>query len=272
LSDIPTDIAKDEELRTATSGTGLNASVRASTIINEVITARGSESSLKAYIDDHSTIDDLITNINALTTGEIDEERVEGLTDKVDADSVIAAINDSEEVTKINPTQIDTSSMAGVVPIGGMVDYFGTTAPTDWALLDGAEYDIATYPVAAALFVGIGSPGVGKFCVPDVRGYTTVMLKTGDVDFGILNTTKGAKTHQLTTTEMAGHTHTFTGSAAGAVSYDPPVMVDSATPGTHELPKMLAVSAAGTTDSTGGDTAHNNIQPSYVVNKIVRLK
>jgi microcystin-dependent protein len=49
-------------------------------------------------------------------------------------------------------------------------------------------------------------------------------------------------------------------------------MVDEATPGTHELPQMVAVATSGTTDSTGGDTAHNNIQPSYVVNKIVRLK
>ena len=268
-SAIPSEIATDVEVLSATSGTGLNASVRATTIINEVIAARGSETSLKAYIDDHSMKDDLITNINALATGEIDEERVEGLTDKVDAGSIIAAINDSVEVELIDGVKVDFSS---IVPIGGMVDYFGLTAPTDWALLDGSQYAIATYPVAAALFTGIGSPGVGNFCVPDLRGYTTVMLKAGDADFGTINTTKGAKTHQLTTTELAGHTHAFAGSAAGAGSYVPPVNVNSATPGTHELPQMKSVSASGNTDSTGGDTAHNNIQPSYVVNKIVRLK
>ncbi len=269
---IPSEIATDAELLSATSGTGLNASIRATTIINDVVTARGSESSLKAYIDEHSTIDDLITNINSLSTGEIDEERVEGLADKVDADSIIAAINDSEEAEQIETDKIDFSAFAGFVPIGGMVDYFGDVAPTDFALLDGSEYAIATYPVTAALFGGIGNPGVGNFCVPDLRGYTTVMLKTGDADFGTINTTKGAKTHQLTTAELATHSHNQAGSVNGTMPYVPPVLVKHDPTGTHEVCNSVVVPVAGDTGNAGSDTAHNNIQPSYVVNKIVRLK
>ena len=104
-----------------------------------------------------------ISNKTAVTSTNIDDEilinRVSGTTGlyRVSRANLFSAI----------PTN----------PPGIIVPYGGTTAPTGWALCDGAEYSKVTY---AALFAVIGfnfkdpllisDGGVSFFCVPDLRG------------------------------------------------------------------------------------------------------
>jgi microcystin-dependent protein len=64
----------------------------------------------------------------------------------------------------------------------------------------------------------------------------------------------GAETHTLSTAELAAHTHSVHATAAvltGAGGSDGPV-------------------GTTVTGSTGGGGAHNNLQPSAVLNKIIK--
>lgn len=84
-------------------------------------------------------------------------------------------------------------------------------------------------------------------------GKVLVGIDTTDADFDTAEKTGGEKTHTLTTTEMPSHSHTVNvgNTGIGALS--------------------LTVSGqnsnfqAGAVGSTGGDVAHNNVQPYIVV-------
>ena len=269
-SAIPSEIATDAELLSATSGTGLNASVRATTIINEVIAAREGEASLEDNLGNYLLIDDVITEINA-SEDTIDEERVEGLTGKANQATIIAEINDSEEIEQIDVAKVNLSTLPGVVDFNCPVFCLDAVAPTGWTIANGGQHLAASYPIAATRYSAYGSPDPGYFCVPDMRGMVPVGLKSGDASFGTLGGTVGAKTHQLSTAELATHNHNQAGSVSGTTPYIPPVLVKHDPTGTHAVFNSAVVPVAGATGSAGSGTAHNNIQPSIVGNYIVRL-
>lgn len=86
------------------------------------------------------------------------------------------------------------------------------------------------------------------------KGRTLVSLDSEDTDFDTAEETIGAKTHTLDITEIPSHTHTISGlqNPLGTGSSGSP---DN---GASSYPTV-------TTNATGGDGAHNNIQPSIVV-------
>ena len=150
--------------------------------------------------------------------------------------------------------------VAGGVPTGAGQDWYGgnNAPPTGWLVCNGSAISRATY---AALFAVIGTTfGVGDgsttFNIPDSRGRTLVGYKSADSDFGTIGATPGEKTHVLTTNEMPSHVHACGSSSSGgggATGY----YAGNAGPGII-------------TSSTGGDGAHNNIQPSLVATKIIK--
>lgn len=109
----------------------------------------------------------------------------------------------------------------------------------------------------ATLFASIGitwgaGDGTTTFTLPDARRRAPV--GKGGVGTGTLGATVGssggAETHTLTVAQLASHTHTqeainADGTYAGAGGGNPSGGVSS-------------------TGSAGGDTAHNNMQPSYI--------
>jgi hypothetical protein len=84
-------------------------------------------------------------------------------------------------------------------------------------------------------------------------GRVMVGLNADDEDFDTVEETGGAKTHTLTISEMPAHTHTY---------------VEDYSTNAYG-PNSTGIIKDGTrsknTGSTGGDTAHNNLQPYIVV-------
>lgn len=184
-------------------------------------------------------------------------------------------------------------------PIGGVIDFWGTTLPTGFLLCAGQEISRSTY---AALFAVIGTnAGAGNgsttFNLPDYRGRASA----GKDDMGgaaasrlttagsgvagaTLGAAGGAQNVTLTEAQMPAHTHTLSGSTSSSGthshSYIEAVRVpffggsgagldlsnsttDPAGAHTHTL--------SGTAASTGGGQAHSNVQPTIVCNKIMRV-
>ena len=79
-------------------------------------------------------------------------------------------------------------------------------------------------------------------------GRTIVGVDSSDTDFDTVRETGGAKTHQLTIAELPSHTHTVTMSTNDS---DNDFLSEGNNTGTSTF----------TTSPTGGDQAHNNLQP-----------
>lgn len=154
------------------------------------------------------------------------------------------------------------AAVAGILlPTGLILPYGGSTAPTGWLLCQGQAISRTTY---AALFAIIGTAyGVGDgsttFKVPDMQGRIPVGLNTSDTDFNTLGKSGGAKTHTLSIAEMPSHTHGIPvyaggGSTNGVQSYDAAVL-----------------QTTRQTNSQGGGSAHNNLQPFNTVAYIIKF-
>lgn len=168
-------------------------------------------------------------------------------------------------IIQYDPTSLRWRPVSLPEPIGTIKSFGGGTVPEGFLLRDGSNISRTTY---ASLFNEVGTTwGVGDgsttFGVGDDR--RKVDVGSGGSGTGTLGNavgnTGGAETHTLTTAEMPAHDHDMLG-------YNNP----SANSGL--LAGGGAQATTNTTDiqNTGGGGAHNNIQPSNVVTKIIRFQ
>lgn len=155
-------------------------------------------------------------------------------------------VNGDLILTKHDGSSINAGSVIGPVgpqgpqglgPIPGEIKMWSGAALPDpalygtWVWANGAIYDAATHPIAAAHIDpawktahGSPDPGAGKFRVPDMRGYVPAGLDAMPVGspranhvtraeaIGIAKIT-GEEKHVLIIAEHASHTHPFRGNA-----------------------------------------------------------
>lgn len=163
-------------------------------------------------------------------------------------------------------------------PVGAIMNWAGAADPADtsWLICDGRAISRSTY---AALFGVIASTygngdGSTTFNIPDVRGRVPIGAGTGaGLTSRTLAATGGEETHQLTTAEIASHTHAIPSAAVNP----------GGTIGSHVAasgPDFSAPQAIGVnnwqggspnTGSAGSGGTHNNMQPYLVLNHIIRV-
>lgn len=149
------------------------------------------------------------------------------------------------------------------LPIGSMIPFGGTEAPTGWLICDGSMLNREAYKeLFEAIGTNFGTDGPGNFYIPDLRGKVVVGQDTTDSDFG-MGATGGEKKHTLTVEEMPSHTHTtntvFPFTAGGLTTCTP--NSDSAS---------YTGVATDVINATGGNQPHNNLQPYQVTNYIIK--
>jgi microcystin-dependent protein len=186
------------------------------------------------------------------------------------------------------------------IPAGVVLSYAGATAPSGWLFCYGQAVSRSTY---AVLFAAIGSQfgggdGTTTFNLPAARGRvvagkdnmggTSANRLTGSfggVNGDNLGAVGGAESHLLLVAEMPSHDHAGTTSTTGShahVQYgsgSPGVEVAAVYTGSGSTPAPQT-SATGTggahshtfnTDDAGGDAPHSNIQPTIVLNQIIKI-
>jgi microcystin-dependent protein len=165
-------------------------------------------------------------------------------------------------------------SLDKITPIGSILDFAGTSAPTGWLLCYGQTLDASANTQYQDLFDVIGNTFGGTnntdFVVPDLRGRVVagqddmggssanrLTGASGGVNGDTFGAAGGAETHTLITAEIPAHTH--------PLDLGPPTETGGGT-----VANSFASPSGGTTGSTGGGGAHNNVQPTLILNKIIK--
>lgn len=172
--------------------------------------------------------------------------------------------------------------------VGSVTDYAGATAPNGWLLCYGQAISRTTYAdlfTAISTTYGIGD-GSTTFNLPDIRGRVVAGQDdmggtsanrltdlSGGLDGNTLGDTGGAETHTLTTAQTEAHYHLLTASGGVAEASTADNYLSESRTGSGDA----AYTAQGRdtapdrarSSSVGGGEAHNNVQPTIILNKII---
>ena len=184
---------------------------------------------------------------------------------------------------------------AALIPPGTILPYGGSSAPTGYLLCDGSAVSRDAY---AALFTAYGTTygtgdGSTTFNLPDCTGRviagresTATRLTTAGsgIDGDTLGATGGAETHTLTTAQMPTHNHTINitdpghshtveyqqnGIPSGSFVNNRVSAINTGFPSSGNT-VSATTGITATSDSVGGGEAHNNVQPTIVLNYIIK--
>lgn len=208
----------------------------------------------------------------------------------------------SENTKWMSPLRVAQAIAALVststIPTGTSFDYVGTTAPTGYVMLSGRTIGSASSGATeranadtsdlytllwdsfanseASVSGGRGASAAADFAanktiaLPDARGRViagkdnmggSTASRLTNAGAGIVGTTLGvaggSQTHTLTTAQLPVHSH--------------PLTVYDSAPGASASGGGAGGTTSASTGNAGSDAAHNNTQPTLVLNKIIKL-
>lgn len=187
---------------------------------------------------------------------------------------------------------VPSSMLPSQLPSGMLSPYAGTTEPAGWLLCYGQAVNRTTY---AALFTAIGTTwgsgdGSTTFNLPDMRGRVPAgkdnmggsaasRLTSGGsgVNGATLGAVGGSETHTLTVTQIPAHGHPYR-SRSDTVSSPTASPTGGFLMNNNASGLANRAAFSGTPSDTngeqiggtGGGGAHNNTQPTAVVNYIIK--
>lgn len=214
------------------------------------------------------------------------------------ADGAVSTVklNDSAvTASKVANASINASKLAQdvldrLLPTGTVVPFAGSTVPAGWALCDGSTRNGADVTFSALFAVisktyGVGDDTATSFNLPDLRGRTVVgaglgsglTIRTLASQFGIeRNTQVPNHTHgvSLATSSSGAHSHTIPGWGASGGSIrrvDTAIGTIGADYATSSDGSHSHTVIGNTANNAGGVTSVDNMQPSIVLNYIIKL-
>lgn len=181
----------------------------------------------------------------------------------------------------------------GLVPAGAVNAYAGSSAPTGWLLCDGSSLLRSSYSdLFTAIGTTYGAADGTHFTLPNLKGKVPVGFNSSETEFDTLGETGGAKTHTLTTAEIASHNHTQdahghgvtdpqhthswkSGSGSNAGGGASPYArndagFETSAANTSSSTGLTVNNATATNQATGGGGSHNNLQPYIALNYIIK--
>lgn len=172
----------------------------------------------------------------------------------------------------VTSAKLNSDAISALMPTGTVLPFAGINAPTGYLFCDGDAISRTTYSSLFGIIetnYGVGD-GSSTFNVPDLRGRVIAGQDdmggvsanrltglSGGVNGDNLGATGGSETHTLTVNEIPAHTHTQAVSFSSTVEFE----------GRSGASADNGNSATG---STGGDQAHNNVQPTIILNYIIK--
>ena len=152
----------------------------------------------------------------------------------------------------------------GTLPIGTIIPYASNTkTPAGFLICDGSAVSRTTY---ADLYAIIGTQygsgdGSTTFNLPNLKGRIPVGYDSTQSEFNTIGKTGGEKTHTLTESEMPSHNHKLT-TVYNAGDWQQYATMSRNPSGTS--------TGTLTTNTTGGNQAHNNIQPYITIIYLIK--
>ena len=209
-----------------------------------------------------------------------------------DSSIITADITDTRTMVDLSPS-ISAPHIGS--PVGTILDFAGTTAPSGYLFCYGQAVSRSTY---SALFTTLGTvygsgDGSTTFNLPDCRGRVsagkdnmggtsadrlTAADATNGVDGDTLGGVGGKERHQITVTELASHAHSVydPGHAhVQAIGYNGATAVNrqALSAGSSTSYGQPTTNSSGTgigIYAEGGNGPHNNVQPTIIFNKIIK--
>lgn len=177
-------------------------------------------------------------------------------------------------------------------PTGMLAPFAGSTAPSGWFLCDGGQYSQTTYSALYAVIgtaYNTGGETPNYFRVPDLRGRVVAGIDNmGGTDAGRLSwqnvlgtvgassitTDDGKQTHTLTSSEIPAHSHSLnvdsTNGGVATTSGPGYLKANGASLGREGTPVTPISMSNAVVQNTGGGSAHNNMQPTMLLNYIIK--
>jgi microcystin-dependent protein len=271
---------------------------------NAVTTAKIADNNVTTAKINAAAVTEAKIATDAVTNAKMADDSV-GADELIDNSVGAAAINISGNGTSGQYVTSDgDGSFSYTTPpvafLSGMImPYAGASAPSGWLLLYGQAVNRTTYSdLFAVLGTTYGSgDGSTTFNVPDLRGRTIagqddmggssanrLTDQSGGVDGDTLGASGGTEQHTLTEAEMADHSHLVVASGdVGGSEFSDITIPEAATRAVSSkasynnvIAYALAPSGSGNepnigkSSDVGSDTAHNNVQPTFILNYIIK--
>lgn len=187
-----------------------------------------------------------------------------------------AGTNNTELMTPLRVAQ------AVPLPTGMITPFGGASAPSNWLLCHGQSLSTSTYAALHAV-IGFTYGGSGSaFLAPDLRGRVPAGQDSGGanrltspINADTLGAAGGAESHALTLAETAAHNHFLLGDATGGTSY-PTASEYVAKKGnwgsvnSYQASGTATGATLGLTSTAGSSNAHTNVQPTIILNYIIK--